>query len=48
MFDGLDEQMKHDAHQEKTARERAFEYAAILVVSIVVFAGLFFGVRLLE
>lgn len=48
MFDGLDEQMRHHARQEKTAKERAFEYLAILVISLVVFAGAFFGVRLLE
>jgi hypothetical protein len=48
MFESLDDQMKQDAKAERTPRERLLEYLAIAVLSIVVFAGLFFGVRLLE
>ncbi|MFB3779337.1 MAG: hypothetical protein ACE141_17095 [Bryobacteraceae bacterium] len=48
MFESLDDQMKHDAKAEKTTKERALEVVAIVVLSVVVFAGLFFGVRLLE
>lgn len=48
MFESLDDQMKHDAKAERTTKERLLEYLAIAVVSVVVFAGLFLGVRLLE
>jgi hypothetical protein len=48
MFESLDDQMKHDAKAEKTPKERVVEVVAIVVLSIVVFAGLFFGVRMLE
>ncbi len=48
MFDSLDEQMKHDDRQEKTQKERVLEALAIVVVSIIVFAGLFFGVRMVQ
>jgi hypothetical protein len=48
MFDSLDDQMKHDRKEEKTPKERLLQYLAIAVLSVVVFAGLFFGVRLLE
>jgi hypothetical protein len=48
MFDSLDEQMKHDAKAASTRKERVFEWIAIVAVSIVVFGGLFLGVRLLE
>jgi hypothetical protein len=48
MFESLDDQMKNDAKSQKTPRERLVEVLAIVVLSVVVFAGLFFGVRLLE
>ncbi len=48
MFDSLDDQMKHDAKAEKSPRERIIEVLAIVVLSVVIFAGLFFGVRMLE
>jgi len=47
MFESLDDQMKHDAKVEKTAKERLIEILAIVVISVAVFAGLFFGVRML-
>ncbi|MGH9674636.1 MAG: hypothetical protein ACRD44_15765 [Bryobacteraceae bacterium] len=48
MFDSLDEQMKQDAKAASTTKERVLEWIAIVAVSIVVFGGLWFGVRLLE
>jgi hypothetical protein len=48
MFESLDDQMKHDAQAEKTTRERWLEYTAIAILSLAIFAGVFFGVRLLE
>ena len=48
MFDSLDDQMKHDRKEEDTPKERVFKYLTIAVLSLVIFAGVFFGVRLLE
>lgn len=48
MFESLDDQMKHDAKAEKTAKERWLEYTAIALLSLAVFVGLYFGVRMLE
>jgi hypothetical protein len=48
MFDSLDDQMKHDSKLENTPKERVIKYLMIAVLSLVVFGGVFFGVRLLE
>ena len=48
MFESLDDQMKLDAKAQKSTKERAFQYIAIAVLSVVFFAGLYYGVRLLE
>jgi hypothetical protein len=48
MFDSLDEQMKHDRQDSTTPRERVFMWVAIPVLSVLLFGGLFLGVRLLE
>jgi hypothetical protein len=48
MFESLDEHIKHDEQMETTARERWLLYLAVFVVSVVVFGGLYFGVRMLE
>jgi len=48
MFESLDDQMKQDTRAQKSTQERVMQWVAIAVLSLVVFAGLFFGVRLLE
>ena len=48
MFDSLDDQMKHDDKVAKTTKEDVIKWLAIAVLSLVVFGGVFFGVRLLE
>jgi hypothetical protein len=48
MFESLDEHMKHDEQLETTSTERWLRYLAVVVVSVVVFGGLYFGVRMLE
>lgn len=48
MFESLDEQMKHDEDLETTPRERWLKYALVAVVSVILFAGLYMGVRMLE
>jgi hypothetical protein len=44
MFDSLDDQMNHDRERESSAKERLMVWALIAVVSVVLFAGLLFGV----
>lgn len=48
MFDSLDDQMKRDDAREVSSTERWLRYAAVAVVSILVFGGLYLGVRLLD
>lgn len=48
MFDSLDDQMKHDAALETTQKERILRGIAVAVVSLLLFGGLYFAVRLLE
>lgn len=48
MFESLDEHMKHDDELETTPKERWLLWLAVVVVSVVVFGGLYFGVRMLE
>jgi hypothetical protein len=45
MFDSLDEQMKHDEHEQTTTKERVLRYLAICGVSILVFGGLIVAVQ---
>jgi hypothetical protein len=46
MFDSLAEQMKADERQESTTRERAVLYTVVAILSVALFAGLYFVVRL--
>ena len=48
MFDSLDEQMKKDTDRETTPKQRILMWVAIAVASILLFGGLYFGVRLIE
>ncbi|MBI4874492.1 MAG: hypothetical protein HY822_07655 [Acidobacteria bacterium] len=48
MFDSLDEQMKHDDQLETSTKERVMRWIAVAVVSVLVFAGLYFSVRMLS
>jgi hypothetical protein len=48
MFDSLDETIKHDEQEQTSKKERYLIWLAVAVVSILVFGGLYFGVRLVE
>lgn len=48
MFDSLDEQMKHDDQAVTTNREKILRWLMVAIVSVLVFGGLYFGVRLVE
>jgi len=48
MFDSLSDQMKHDLDQETPRSQRIIEYLLVAVVSIVIFGGLYMGIRFLQ
>lgn len=48
MFDSLADRIKEDEHREVSNTERYIRWAAIAVLSVVLFGGLYMGVRLLE
>ena len=48
MFDSLADRMKQDDQQEVKTGERVIRWVVVAVVSVVLFGGLYLGVRLLE
>jgi hypothetical protein len=48
MFDSLSDQIRDDSRGQNTTRERMMKYLVIAVLALTVFAGLFFGIRMLE
>lgn len=48
MFESLDDRIRHDAHIEKSPRERFFEVILIAILSVLLFGGLYYAVRMLQ
>ncbi|HYL37710.1 MAG TPA: hypothetical protein VEV17_17475 [Bryobacteraceae bacterium] len=48
MFESLDEQIKIDEHKASSNTERMIRWALIVLVSVIVFGGLYFGVHLAQ
>lgn len=48
MFDSLADRIKQDEQQSVNKTERYLRWALVAVVSIVLFGGLYIGVRFLE
>ena len=48
MFDSLADQMRRDDHLEVTNMERAVRWTTVIVLSLVVFGGIFLGVHFLQ
>ncbi len=48
MFESLDEQIRHDDQVETTRAERILKWTLMIVISLLVFGGLYMGIRLLE
>jgi hypothetical protein len=46
MFESIDDRIKEDT--KMPAKERLLEVLAVVVLAVVIFAGLFFGIRMLE
>ncbi len=47
MFDSLDETMKHDDRSSSSTKERVVVWVSVAIVSVLLFGGLYFGVRFL-
>jgi hypothetical protein len=47
MFDSLDETMKKDAKESTSNSERMMVWLAVFAASVLVFGGLYFGVRVI-
>lgn len=48
MFESLDDRMKHDEQEVTSAKERWLKWVVVGVISIIVFGGLWMGVRMME
>jgi hypothetical protein len=48
MFDSLSDQMKRDLDEQTPKSQRMIEYLLVAVVSIVIFGGLYMGIRYLQ
>lgn len=48
MFDSLADRIKQDERREVSSTERLVKWAVGAVISVLVFGGLYMGVRLLE
>jgi hypothetical protein len=48
MFESLSDRIKADEQQEVSNSERYIRYLLVLVLSVVVFGGLYLGVQLLD
>ena len=48
MFESLDEQIKLDEHKASSNTERMVRWMLIVVISVVVFGGLYWAVHMLQ
>lgn len=48
MFESLDDEMRRDEKATTTPRERKLFYVAVMLVSIILFGGLYAGIKYLE
>ncbi|MCX6625851.1 MAG: hypothetical protein NTY38_33270 [Acidobacteria bacterium] len=48
MFESLEETIKKDDAAANSKKQRLLLYASVLILSVLVFAGLVYSVRLLE
>jgi hypothetical protein len=48
MFDSLDEQIRADEHRAVSSTERMLRWVLILLITLVVFGGLYWGVHMMQ
>jgi hypothetical protein len=47
MFDCLADRMREDEHREVSSTERIMRWVAITVLSVVLFGGVYIGIRMI-
>jgi hypothetical protein len=48
MFESLEEQIKHDLDSQSTKKQRMLLWLVVAITSILLFGGLYYGVRMIE
>jgi hypothetical protein len=48
MFDSLSDRIREDEHKEENTTRRVIRIVATLVATVLLFGGLYMGVRMLE
>jgi hypothetical protein len=48
MFDSLDEQIRADEHKSVSNKERMMRWALIVLLSVIVFGGLYLGFSMMK
>ena len=48
MFESLDEQIKADEHKSVSTTERIIRWVLIVLISVIVFGGLYWAVHLMQ
>jgi len=48
MFDSLTDRIREDEHKEVNQTERVVRWLVVAVLSILIFGGLYMGIRMLE
>ena len=48
MFDSLADRIRQDEHNEVSNKERTMRYLLTTLVAVLLFGGLYFGIRMLE
>jgi len=48
MFDSLADRMREDEHKEVKSTERIMRWLVVAVGSVVIFGGLYLGIRMLQ
>jgi len=48
MFDSLADRIRQDDHAEVNNTERIIRYLIVLVVAVLLFGGLYYGVKMLD
>jgi hypothetical protein len=48
MFESLDEQIKLDEHRTTSNTERFLRWLLVIVIALIVFGGLYWGVHMMQ
>jgi hypothetical protein len=48
MFDSLADRIREDQHKEENTTQRLIRWAVVAVLSVAVFGGLYYGVRMVQ